>query len=386
MRALHLGDLHVYLSGPRAEECRRILDWIAINARELKPDVIVIAGDVFERRSSPQERIYLAEFLRAIADVAKVFIINGNHDDRDDLRLFRKEYGWSLPIEIILDPDVRSYAGMSMAFLPWPCLGNLAAKSGAAESIATRRETARGALVDIIRGFRNDKGIAPNLPSLLIAHMSVTAASMDSGQPVSGGEEIALSVAELLESGAAGVALGHIHLRQEMKGFDGRPVFYAGAPFRGTFGESKGTKGGLIWDWNGKAWKVTPWEVPARRMVLLDAVWTPAEGDLLGLSIKPLITENDVNDSDVRVRITFPVESREAMREALAPELDALREVAHSVMVEERPVIISRTRCVEISAARTTIEKLRAWAQAVGSEVPERAEAKLQELEEGGAS
>ena len=386
VRVLHLADLHMYLSGPRAEECRRVIDWIAVNVKEIKPDVIIIAGDIFEHRSSPQERLFFAEFLRAVCDVAKVFIINGNHDDRDDLRLFRKEYGWQVPVEIILDPDVRSYAGLSMAFLPWPCLGNLAAKAASTESIATRRELARAALVDVIRGFRNDKGIAPNLPSLLVAHISVTGASMDSGQPVSGGEEIALSIVDLLESGAAGVALGHIHLRQEMKGCIGRPVFYAGAPFRGSFGEAKGTKGGLIWDWDGKAWQVTPWEVPARSMVLIERAYALAETGELAPIGGTLFDEAIVKDADVRVRVTFPAECREAMREAMAAEFDALRAVAHSTMVEERPVIVSRTRCVEITAARTTIEKLRAWAEAVGSEVPEGTETKLQALEGGGIS
>lgn len=382
MRVLHLADLHIYLSGPRAGECRRVIDWIALNAREVHPDLIVIPGDVAERRMTPQERIYFAEFMCALSEIAPVYIINGNHDDRDDLRLFRKEYGWVKPIEIILEPTVltmrKGHQSVSVACLPWPQLGYLTSP-GSTDSIAVRREAARGALLDIARGFRNDPGIAPDKPSLLIAHLSVTGASMDSGQPVSGGEEIALTTDELLESGAAGVALGHIHLRQQMKGLDGRPVWYAGAPFRGSFGEAKGTKGGLIWDWTGKAWEVTAWEVPARRMVLLERAWAPAEDGQE--NIKPFTGDDDVADADVRVRITFPAEGREAMRAAMALVLDALRAAAHSVTVEERPVIVSRTRCVEIAEARTTFEKLNAWAIAVGSEIPDGAAAKLQALE-----
>ena len=377
MRVLSLGDLHIYLSGPRAEECRRIIDWIALHAKEVKPDMIIITGDVFERRSSPQERIYLAEFLRAIGDVAKVFIINGNHDDRDDLRLFRKEYGWNLPVEIILEPGVIGCPGVDLAFLPWPSLGNLAAKAGSSESIATRREMARSALIDVLRGFRS--ALDPSKPSLLIAHVSVTGASMDSGQPVAGGEEIALTVDELLESGAAGVALGHIHLRQQMKCLDGRPVFYAGAPFRGSFGEAKGTKGGLVWDWIGGAWRVTPWDAPARPMVLLEGKWI--DGQLTGLE------HGRLDDAEVRLRIEFPSEEREVARiqaEEMKKAIEA--EGAHSVTIDERPVIVTRSRCVEITAARTTIEKLNAWAQAAGSEIPEDAEAKLQILEAGVSS
>jgi exonuclease SbcD len=378
-RILHLGDLHIFLTGPRAEECRRVIDWIALNAAEVKPDAIVVAGDVSEKLMTPQERIYLAEFLRALSQIARVYIISGNHDNRDDLRLFRKEYGWSMPVDFFLEPDVVRIGEVTLAMLPWPDLGHLAA-SIVTSSIADRREVAKAALIDVLRGFQ---ARIPKGPSLLVAHLPVNGAAMDSGQPVSGGNEISLSADELLECGAAGVAAGHIHLRQQMVSGDGRPVWYSGAPFRGSFGEAKGTKGGLIWDWDGKAWQVTPWEAPARSMVLIERTWQPAGEDALEPDPGPLAVDDVVRDADVRVRITFPGECREAMRSATAPAIDALRAVAHEVKVEERAIIVSRTRCVEITAARTTMEKLRAWAQAVGAELPAGAEAKLEILEAG---
>ena len=378
MRVLHIADPHIYLQGPRAEECRRVMDWIAINAGEVKPDAIVISGDLFERRSTPAERIYLASLLLVLSEVAPIYAINGNHDDREDLALFQREY-FRASSDLILEPGVlRGPSGLQLAFLPWPELGRLVT-ANSTDSIATRRDAAKAALVDVLRGLRQQ--IKPG-PSLLLAHLSVIGASMDAGQPVSGGEEIALTVDELLEGGAAGVALGHIHLRQEMRSADGRPVWYAGAPFRGSFGEAKGTKGGLIWDWNGKAWKVTPWEAPARSMILIEHTWTPPEEKPADeLIMQPWPAGDDVHDADVRVRITFPAEFREAMRESMAPAIESLKGTAHMVVVEERAVIISRTRCVEIAAARTTTEKLHAWAQAVGAEIPDGADAKLGILE-----
>ena len=110
MRVLHLGDLQVHLTGARAAECRRVLDHIALNAGETNPDVIVIAGDIYDRRSSPEERLYLAEFLTHLAAAAPVYAINGNHDDIDDVRLFRAEYGWSTQVEILTEPAVREVA------------------------------------------------------------------------------------------------------------------------------------------------------------------------------------------------------------------------------------------------------------------------------------
>lgn len=381
MRVLHLADVHLYLSGPRSEECRRVIDWIATNIADTKPGAIVIAGDVSERLMSPQERIFLAEFLRSISSVAPVFIISGNHDNRDDLRLFRKEYGWSMPVQIFTEPGVVRCGEVILAMLPWPDLGQLAAVSAVA-SIEGRREVARAALIDVLRGFREK---LQGGPSMVVVHMPITGASMDSGQPVSSGNEISLSADEILESGADGALAGHIHLRQQMVSGDGRPVWYAGAPFRGGFGEAKGTKGGLIWDWDGKAWQVTPWEIPARSMVLVETTWVPAEEGALSQDPGPLADPELATDADVRVRVTFPAENREAMRAAMAPAIEALRAIANSVKIEETAIVVSRTRCSDIQAARTTIEKVQAWAQAVGQEIPAGAETKLAVME-GAAS
>jgi exonuclease SbcD len=374
MRALHLGDLHVHLTGPRAAECRRVLDHIALNAAETKPDVILIAGDIYDRRSSPEERLYLAEFLMHLSAVAPVYAINGNHDDILDVKLFRQEYGWNKDIEIITEPCQRSVGPLSLVFLPWPNLGILAANAPAGSSIAIRREAAKTALLDIVRGFRRGP-VIKSLPSLLIAHMPVTGASMDSGQPVSGGDEIALSADELLESGAAGVALGHIHLRQQIASMDGRPVFYSGAPFRCNFGESKGMKGGLIWDWLGESWNVFPWDVPARPMILLEGSWVD------GQIVEP-DGAFDLTGAEVRFRIEFPTDARDAVRIALderKKELESLGAI--SVTFDERPIAVTRTRCAEITAARTTADKLLAWAQAADLQIPDGALVKLSTLE-----
>ena len=368
MKILHLADFHIKLSGPRAGEARRILDHIADHAGEIKPNVIALAGDLFDARSTPEERLFLADILRRLAVVAPVYAIHGNHDNPDDVSLFNLVRD----AHVITEPGVKVVEGVRFAFLPWPKLGNLAATVGPKASIAERREIAKAALIDILRGFRGE--INPGEASVVLTHMSISGAAMDSGQPVSASDEMSLSADEFFESGAAGILCGHIHLRQQMRSGDGRPVWYAGAPFRTTFGESAGSKGGLVWDWIGGAWRVTPWDAPARPMVLLEGKWI--DGQLTGLEHGPL------DDAEVRLRIEFPSEEREAARiqaEELKKALEA--EGAHSVTIDERPVIVTRSRCVEITAARTTIEKLKAWAQSAGSEVPEDVEAKLQILE-----
>ncbi len=385
MRILHLADLHIKLSGPRAGECRRILGWIADHVAQINPNAIIVAGDIFDARSTPEERLFLAEFLEQLRDVAPVYAIHGNHDNAEDVRLFNRVCDAIVITESSAENIFAMERTGALFFLPWPKLANLAAELGPGASIAERREIAKAALIDILRGFRSR--LVLGSPSLLVAHIPVSGASMDSGQPVSGGDEIALSADELLECGAAGVALGHVHLRQQMKtGSSRRPVWYAGAPFRNSFGEASGAKGGLIWDWDGKAWQVTPWDVPARDMLLLETTWENGQ-----LSRDIVVSDGPLGDirfdgAEIRLRVSFPPEEREAARAAA----EVLKSVhlaagAYSVTVEERPIQISRTRCVEIQKAKTTFEKLKAWAEATGQELPAAAETRVAELEAGGA-
>jgi len=389
MRVLHLADLHLLLRGPRSGECRRILDWIAEHAADERPDAIIISGDVFDRLSTPDDREYLADWLGLIAgDASMVFAIRGNHDHLIDQRLFNRFYH---NVRIVTEPEVTAGGGVVFAFLPWPDLGRVAASMGPSASIADRRDGTRAALIDILRGFRADPGLQPGMPSLLVSHLQVLGASVDSGQPVASGNEIGFPADELLECGAAGAALGHIHLRQQMRSRDGRPVWYAGAPFRTTFGEATGGKGGLLWEWKGDRWRVEPWDVPARRMLLVEADLefdTPEDGG--GASLVYLNAEldergeapTDVADAEVRLRAHFAPEHREtAMGLAEQHRREMLRSGAFSVVVDPQPLMVQRTRCAEISSARTTGEKVAAWARTAGLEVPAGAVEKLVALE-----
>ncbi len=380
----------MHFAGSRVGECRRILNHIAEHVAETRPNVILMAGDVFDRRSTPEERLYLASFLSALADVAPVEIIPGNHDDAEDVELFDRLE--DPHVHVRTSPIIVGYADLALAFLPWPRLDSLAAAMGPQASIADRRAAARAALIDILRGFRSDPGLRPGAPSLLVAHFPVLGASVDSGQPVATSDELALSADELLECGAAGAAMGHVHLRQQMRSGDGRPVWYAGAPFRNTFGEATGGKGGLLWEWEGAAWKVTPWDVPARRMLLLDVdleTDTPEDGG--GTSLVYLDVEQsgrgeppaDVDGAEIRLRAHFAPEFREcAMALAAEEKSTLLRRGAHSVVIDPQPLMVQRTRCAEIQTARTTREKVAAWARATGLDVPEGAAAKLAALEQ----
>lgn len=85
-RILHTADWHLgarLIDGDRAEEHRLFLDWLLGQMATLKPNLLIIAGDVFDSGNPPQDA--LALYYRFLARVAaqapcRVLVLGGNHD------------------------------------------------------------------------------------------------------------------------------------------------------------------------------------------------------------------------------------------------------------------------------------------------------------------
>ena len=87
MRFLHLADLHLgkYIYGTSLIDNGDQKVWVdrfLDKARELKPDAVVIAGDVYDRGLPPGQATKLLSFLvTTLSDLGiPVLITAGNHD------------------------------------------------------------------------------------------------------------------------------------------------------------------------------------------------------------------------------------------------------------------------------------------------------------------
>ena len=89
MKLMHLSDLHLgkLVNGfSMLEDQKYILNEILKLAREERPDGVLIAGDVYDKRVPSAEAVgLLDEFLTALAQVCPVFLISGNHDSAERL-------------------------------------------------------------------------------------------------------------------------------------------------------------------------------------------------------------------------------------------------------------------------------------------------------------
>ena len=74
----------------RFEEWKRVHAWMADDWRKRGVQVVLDAGDVYERASTPAERIAVAEHKLKVGEFAQQVIVKGNHDRAVDLLLLEK--------------------------------------------------------------------------------------------------------------------------------------------------------------------------------------------------------------------------------------------------------------------------------------------------------
>lgn len=104
MRLFHISDLHIGLkliNMDLIEDQKYILDKIIEYAKEKQPDVVLIAGDIFDRAIPSIEAVelfdeFISKLIESLPDKGCVMAISGNHDSSSRLDCYRdllKHYG-----------------------------------------------------------------------------------------------------------------------------------------------------------------------------------------------------------------------------------------------------------------------------------------------------
>lgn len=91
MKILHTSDWHIgatHHTASRAEEHRRFFAWLCAAIERLSVDVLVVAGDIFDRQQPSNESLSL--YYCALLDLSRtrlrqVIIVGGNHDSASQL-------------------------------------------------------------------------------------------------------------------------------------------------------------------------------------------------------------------------------------------------------------------------------------------------------------
>jgi len=272
MRLLHTSDWHLGRSFHGAsllEEQTEALDRIVELAREGAVDLVVIAGDLYDRAIPPAEAVSL--FTHTLARLRSagiaVVAIAGNHDSHVRVSVYDQlliDLGVTIrgavtrAAEPVLVQPGGGGAPVAVYPLPYlepmvdgPRLLTRLVEEGAAEpgpagepepppSRFSHEATTRLALDRI----RRDLSTRPGTRSVLVAHTFVAGGlGSDSERELSVGQVDRVSVETF--AGFDYVALGHLHGSQQL---DGPRLAYSGTPLPYSFSEERHRKSVRIVD------------------------------------------------------------------------------------------------------------------------------------------
>jgi DNA repair protein SbcD/Mre11 len=253
VKILHTSDWHVgkVLKGRhRTEEQIQVLLSVVEIARSERPDVIIVAGDLYDTATpSPEATKIVTRALSALRKTdAQVVVIAGNHDNGAALDALRP---WAEAADINIRGRVSDHAadhvvrGVTRAGEKWSCVAlpflsqRYAVRAlemfdlTEAQAQATYADhTAR--LLERLAAVAFDQ---PDTVNLVTAHLTVIGGTMG------GGERDAHCIlgyavpSTVFPSNAHYVALGHLHRAQVLPG--PCPVRYSGSPLAVDFGEGE---------------------------------------------------------------------------------------------------------------------------------------------------
>jgi exonuclease SbcD len=248
---LHTSDWHLGRSLYGVDlisEQRSVLDQIVALAAAEKVDLIVIAGDVYDRAVPGLDAVRLLDdILLEMSQVAPVVIIPGNHDSATRLgfgsRLLRDGVHIVASLDAIGTPITFDFGDEHVAVYGIPFLDPEFARHALAfdpEAPLERSHAAVfGAALDRVRA---DLGGRPEgTRSVVLAHAFVASVG-SAGERSDSERDLRVGGVDIVPAGLFHgvdyVALGHLHGPQQPKSPDGRALLrYSGSLLRYSFSE-----------------------------------------------------------------------------------------------------------------------------------------------------
>lgn len=240
MKFIHTSDWHLgqSLRGlDRSEEQRAMLSQLAVEIRDRQPDLLVVAGDIFDvaAPAATAQRLFASavrEF-RAAAPGMVIAAIAGNHDSGSRHEAFRPLLE-SLGIHMIGQIDrenpgshIVSIEGKGfLVAVPYAFSRNI--PEGFIDTLMSR-----------VAELNTSAAGGKPLPVVMVAHVTVAGADFtghDRVLPDSVGNVEAVPIS-YFGTGYDYLALGHIHRPQTIEGSRQR-AFYSGSPLPVGFDEA----------------------------------------------------------------------------------------------------------------------------------------------------
>jgi len=374
VRIIHTGDIH--FNSNLLKEITKCADYLVEKVQQDPPDVVVIAGDLFDERQTYDSPAFLAavDFIHRLSDHAPVLIIQGtpSHDGHT-LKFLKSDrvYIAENPDQVVLtedgfiDFDGQLPEGVKVLFSCLPSVSKARVLNAVGADLNGTNFNTIELLRDVLAGWgiSNAAVKAAGVPVVLVSHLTVMGARLSTGQQMIG-REVELGVEDLRSAKCDLVCLGHIHKMQNWG-----EIHYSGSLTRLNFGEEE-EKGFFIHSIEDGTLTSDFVFTPARTMMTVDLDEIPS-------------TDTAIKVSDgAYVRLRYEV----AEEDVHGVDEEALKAVylssgAGEVKIEKIVVPKERVRAEGISQAVDTTEKLKKWADVTGAELSPGVINKLHVLE-----
>jgi exonuclease SbcD len=344
-RTLHGEDLHAHHAA--------FLDHLVDLVRERSVDVVLVAGDVYDRAvpGVPTVRL-LSEALGRLSALATVIVTPGNHDSAARLgfasALLRDGLHILASVEALDEPVLVDDADGPVAFYGVPYLDPDAVRASLAAPGSPppprSHEAVLGAAMDRVRA---DAAERPGTRAVVVAHAFVTGAAPSESERdirVGGVDQVPAAAFD----GVDYVALGHLHGAQEVGAASrsgGPRIRYSGSPLAFSFGERLQRKSSALVELAADG---------STAVELIDAPVPRRLAEVTGTLAEIVDGRHaDLADAWVRVHVTDPVHPPHLVarvREALPHALVVLHEPEGRVEGVRSRVVDATTDPLEVAA------------------------------------
>ena len=241
VKFLHTADWHIgrKLQGKDLlEDQQYVMNNLISKIDEIKPDFLIIAGDLYDRSVPSKEATILLQELLVKINIEcniPIFAISGNHDSRERLGIgeaWFSKHKFYLHTRLNQAFDKITIEDTDIYLLPY--FEPFEAREHFEDATLTTHNSATKRVIDEIY-----KNIDMSKTNILVAHTFVSGGlETDSEREISVGtvENVAIEIFEKFDY----VALGHLHNPNAIKE---ERIKYSGSPMAYSFSEATQTKG-----------------------------------------------------------------------------------------------------------------------------------------------
>lgn len=265
MKLLHFADLHLGVENygrpdpatglsSRLGDFLRRFDEVVETALAARVDAVLFAGDAFKTRDpNPTVQRAFAARIRCLSRAAiPTVLLIGNHDLPGVVsRATSVDIYDALGVDYVrvcrrietLTLATRS-GPLQIVALPWLTRSAMLTKDEyRADNVEALEARLRERIVAALEG--EAAGLDPDLPAVLMGHLSLGGAATGSEHSIMLGRDLVLNRADLQPAAFDYIALGHIHKHQQI-GPETPPIVYSGSLERVDFGEEREEKGFIL--------------------------------------------------------------------------------------------------------------------------------------------